>query len=101
MTKRILNPNFYYSKLTWYNKENWWTNKLFTCLPLRTDDHILEWSRALDTSVIDNWKINNPTFDAVNDVNQDFSLKYSNNKMGINDVFNKLSINNTRANVLH
>ena len=49
------------------------------------DDHILEWSSALDTSVIDNWKINNPTFD----VNQDFSLKYSNNKMGINDVINK------------
>jgi hypothetical protein len=47
---------------------------LFTCLPLRTDDHILEWSSALDTSVIDNWKINNPTFDVVNDVNQDFSL---------------------------
>jgi hypothetical protein len=54
-------------------------------LPLRTDDHILEWSSALDTSVIDNWKINNPTFDVVNDVNKDFSLKYSNNKMGIND----------------
>jgi hypothetical protein len=33
---------------------------------------------------------NNPTFDVVNDVNQDFSLKYSNNKMGINDVINKL-----------
>jgi hypothetical protein len=48
--------------------------RLFTCLPLRTDDHILEWSSALDTSVIDNWKINNPTFDVVNDVNQDFSL---------------------------
>jgi hypothetical protein len=47
------------------------------------------------------WKINNPTFDVVNDVNQDFSLKYSNNKMGINDVINKLSINNTRANLLH
>jgi hypothetical protein len=29
------------------------------------------------------------------------SLKYSNNKMGINDVINKLSINNTRANLLH
>jgi hypothetical protein len=43
---------FYYSKLTWYNKENCWTNKLFTCLPLRTDDHILEWSSALETSVI-------------------------------------------------
>jgi hypothetical protein len=54
------------------------------------DDHILEWSSALDTSVIGNWKINNPTFDVVNDVNQDFSLKYSNNKMGINDVINKL-----------
>jgi hypothetical protein len=27
-------------------------------------------------------KINNPTFDVVIDVNQDFSLKYSNNKMG-------------------
>jgi hypothetical protein len=92
---------FYYSKLTWYNKENCWTNKSFTCLPLRTDDHILELSSALETSVIDNWKINNPTFDFVNDVNQDFSLKYSNNKMGINDVINKLSINNTRANLLH
>ena len=76
---------FYYSKLTWYNKENCWTNKSFTCFPVRMDDHILEWSSALDTSVIDNWKINNPTFD----VNQDFSLKYSNNKMGINDVINK------------
>ena len=52
---------FYYSKLTWYNKENCLTNKSFTCLPLCTDDHILEWSSALDTSVIDNWKINNPT----------------------------------------
>jgi hypothetical protein len=40
---------------------------------------------ALDTSVIGNSKINNPTCDVVNDVNQDFSLKYSNNKMGIND----------------
>jgi hypothetical protein len=40
---------------------------------------------ALDTSVISNWKINNPTRDVVNDVNQDFSLKYSNNKMGTND----------------
>jgi hypothetical protein len=39
---------------------------------------------------------NNPTFDVFNDVNQDFSLKYSNNKMGINDVINKLLINNTR-----
>ena len=77
------------------------TNKSFTCLPLRTDDHILEWSSALDTSVIDNWKINNPTFDVVNDVDQDFSLKYSNNKMGINDVINKMSINNTRADLLH
>ena len=47
------------------------------------------------------WKINNPTFDVVNDVKQDFSLKYSNNKMGINDVINKMSINNTRANLLH
>jgi hypothetical protein len=37
----------------------------------------------------------------VNDVNQDFSLKYSNNKMGINDVINKMSINNTRADLLH
>jgi hypothetical protein len=54
-----------------------WTNKSFTCLPLCTDDHILEWSSALDTSVIDKWKINNPTFDVVNDANQDFSLKYS------------------------
>jgi hypothetical protein len=33
--------HFYYSKLTWYNKEHCWTNKSFTCLPLRTDDHIL------------------------------------------------------------
>ena len=76
-------------------------NLIITCLPLRTDDHILEWSSALDTSVIDNGKINNPTFDVVNDVNQDFSLKYSNNKMGINDMINKLSINNARANLLH
>ena len=45
--------------------------------------------------------VNNPTFDVVNDVNQDFSLKYSNNKMVINDVINKLSVNNTRANLLH
>jgi hypothetical protein len=67
---------------------------------LLLDDHILEWSSALDTSVIDNRRINNPTFDDVNDVNQDFSLKYSNDKMGINDV-NKLSINNTHANLLH
>jgi hypothetical protein len=44
---------------------------------------------------------NGQFFDVVNDVNQDFSLKYSNNKMGINDVINKLSINNTRANLLH
>jgi hypothetical protein len=87
--------------LTWYNKENCWTNKSFTCFPLCTDDHILEWSSAPDTSVIDNWKINNPTFDVVNDVNQNFSLKYSNNKMGINDVINKLSINNTHAKLLH
>jgi hypothetical protein len=56
---------------------------------------------ALDTSVIGNSKINNPTCDVVNDVNQDFSLKYSNNKMGINDVINKLSIYNTHANLLH
>jgi hypothetical protein len=61
---------------------------------------ITYWSSALDTSVIDNWEINNPTFDVVNDVNQDFSLKYSNNKMGINDVINKLSINNS-TNLLH
>jgi hypothetical protein len=50
---------------------------------------------ALDTSVIGHWKINNPTFDVFNDV------KYSNNKMGINDVINKLSINNTHANLLY
>jgi hypothetical protein len=48
--------------------------------------HIRMVKSALDTSVIGNWKINNPTFDVVNDVSQDFSLKYSNNKMGINDV---------------
>jgi hypothetical protein len=54
---------------------------------------------ALPLSVIE--KINNLTCDVVNDVNQDFSLKYSNNKMGINDVINKLSINNTHANLLH
>ena len=77
------------------------TNKSFTCLPLRTDDHILEWSSALNTSFIDNWKIINPTFDVVNDVNQDLSLKYSNNTMGINDVINKMSINYKRANLLH
>jgi hypothetical protein len=58
-------------------------NKLYFTSFLHTDDHILEWSSALDTSVIDNWKIKNPTFDVVNDVNQDFSLKHSNNKMGI------------------
>jgi hypothetical protein len=40
---------------------------------------------APDTSVISNLKINNPTCDVVNDVNQEFSLKYSINKMGIND----------------
>jgi hypothetical protein len=40
---------------------------------------LLEWSSALEKSII-----NNPTFDVVNDVNQDFSLKYSNNKMGRN-----------------
>ena len=57
---------------------------------------------ALDTSVIGDWKkINNPICDVVNDVNQDFSLKYSNNKMGINDVINKLSINKTHTNLLH
>ena len=56
---------------------------------------------ALDTSVMGNWIINNLTCDVVNDVNQDFSLKYSNNKMGITDVINKLSINNTHANLLH
>jgi hypothetical protein len=50
---------------------------------------------ALDTWLLVIEKINNPTFDVVNDVNQAFSLKYSNNKMGINDVINKLSINNT------
>jgi hypothetical protein len=32
---------------------------------------------ALDISVIGNWKINNATCDVVNDVIQDFSLKYS------------------------
>ena len=41
---------------------------------------------ALDTSIIGNWKINNPTCDVVNDFNQDFSLKYSNNKMGIKGI---------------
>ena len=82
---------FYYSKLTWYNQENCWTNK--------SDDHILKWHLTLPLSVIE--QINNPTCDVVNDVNQDFSLKYSNNKMGINDVINKLSINNTHANLLH
>jgi hypothetical protein len=61
LTEDDTKQRFYYSKLTWYNKENCWTNKSFTCLPLRTDDHILEWSSAFDTSVIDNWKINNPT----------------------------------------
>ena len=60
------------------------------------DDRVLEWHLTLPLSVIE--KINNPTCDVVNDVNQDFSLKYSNNKMGINDVINKLSINNTHAN---
>ena len=46
------------------------------------DDHILEWHLTLPLSVIEK-KINNPTCDAVNDVNEDFSLKYSNNKMGL------------------
>jgi hypothetical protein len=77
---------FYYSKLTWYNKENCWTNKSFTCLPLRTDDHILKWSSALDTSVIDNWKINNPTFDVVNDVNQ-ASFRYKKIVIGLHKFF--------------
>ena len=67
---------------------------------LRTHDHILEW-QLHDTSLSVIEKINNPTCDVVNDVNQDFSLNYSNNKMGINDVINKLSINNTHANLLH
>ena len=44
---------FYYSKLTWYNQENCWTNKSFTRLPLRTDDHILEWPLTLPLSVIE------------------------------------------------
>jgi hypothetical protein len=64
------------------------------------DDHILEWHLTLPLSVIEK-KINNPTCDAVNDVNEDFSVKYSHIKMGINDVINKLSFNNTHANLLH
>ena len=48
------------------------------------DDHILEWHLHY-TSVIGNLKVNNPTC-VVNDVDQDFSLKYSTNKMGINDL---------------
>jgi hypothetical protein len=60
---------------------------------------LIRMALALPLSVIE--KINNPTCDVVNDVNQDFSLKYSNNKMRINDVINKLSINNTHANLLH
>jgi hypothetical protein len=58
---------------------------------------VINWQLVLPLSVIE--KINNPTCDVVNDVNQDFSLKYSNNKMGVNDVINKLSINNTHANL--
>jgi hypothetical protein len=42
-----------FKKLTWYNQENCWTNKSFTCLPLRTDDHILEWHLTLPLSVIE------------------------------------------------
>ena len=105
ITKRILNPNNVFIAQNWHDitkKIAEQTNRLpvFHYAPTITYN-VLEWSSALDTSVIDHWKINNPTFDVVNDVNQDFSLKYSNNKMGINDVINKLSINNTRANLLH
>jgi hypothetical protein len=56
---------------------------------------------TLPLLIIEKSTINNPIFDVVNDVNQDYSLKYSNNKMGINDVINTLSINNTRTNLLH
>ena len=56
---------------------------------------------TLPLLIIEKSTINNPIFDVVNDVNQDFSLKYSNNKMGINDVINKLSINNTHTNLWH
>ena len=79
--KRILNPNNVFITQNWHDI----TKKIAEqtiCLPVfRYAHHILEWSSALDTSVIDNWKINNPTFVVVNDVNQDFSLKYLNNKM--------------------
>ena len=93
---RILNPNNVFITQNWHIitkiiAEQ--TNRLPVFCYART--LTLEWLSALDTSVIAYWKINNPTFDVVNDVNQDFSLKYSNNKMGINDVISKLSINNT------
>jgi hypothetical protein len=103
--KRILNPNNVFITQNWHDltkKIAEQTNRLPVFRYARTITYnVLEWSSALDISFIDHWKINNPTFDVVNDVNQDFSLKYSNNKMGINDVIYKLSINNTRANLLH
>ena len=55
ITKIFFKPKqrFYYSKLTWYNQENCWTNKSFTCLSLRTDNHILEWHLTFPLSVIE------------------------------------------------
>jgi hypothetical protein len=47
---------FYYSKLTWYNQENCWTNKSFTCLVLRTDDHILEWHSLIPILLFEYFK---------------------------------------------
>ena len=95
IAKRILNPNNVFITQNWPDI----TNKQIVYLSsvAHGRSHI---RMALDTSIIGNWKINNPTCDVVNDVNQDFSLKYSNNKMGINDVINKWSINNTHANLL-
>ena len=79
---------FYYENKA-YNEENFKPKQRFLLLKmvyLSSVTHGRSHIRmALDTSVIGNWKINNPTCDIVNDVNQDFSLKYSNNKMGIND----------------
>jgi hypothetical protein len=50
--------HFYYSKLTWFNQENCWTNKLSTCLPLRTDDHIIKiYCLSLSASHTHYWMI--------------------------------------------
>jgi hypothetical protein len=69
ITRTSLLGRFYYSKLTYITKK---IAEQTNCLPvfryaLRTDDHILEWHLTLPLWVIE--KINNPTFDVVNDVN--------------------------------